>query len=58
MKRMLTGAAIGLIVGAFLGSMTGVSAMGTAVNGMWVFGLIGAFIGGLVALKRTKPISK
>ncbi|SIT21374.1 hypothetical protein SAMN02744133_10868 [Thalassospira xiamenensis M-5 = DSM 17429] len=58
MKRMLTGAAIGLIVGAFLGSMTGVAAMGTAVNGMWVFGLIGAFIGGLVAFKRTKPISK
>lgn len=55
---MLTGAAIGLIVGAFLGSMTGVAAMGTAVNGMWVFGLIGAFIGGLVAFKRTKPISK
>ena len=54
MKRKLTGAAIGLIVGAFLGSMTGVAAMGTAVNGMWVFGLIGAVIGGLIASKRAK----
>ncbi len=50
------GAIIGFFIGSFLGGSMGVAAGGGAVNGAYVFGPIGAFIGYL--LGQRKNVSK
>lgn len=46
-RRVLVCSIIGTGIGVFLGSSMGVTAMGTAINGAPVFGIIGLVIGNL-----------
>ena len=54
MNRILPFVLAGLGIGSFIGISTGVAAGGDAVNGIFVFGPIGAFIGWLLA-RRGHP---
>ena len=49
MSRILPYVLAGMGIGSFVGLSTGVAAGGDAVNGIFVFGPIGAFIGWLLA---------
>ena len=49
-KKVATGAVAIGAAGMAIGSGVGVAALGTAIAGTYVFGLLGAIIGGLVAL--------
>jgi len=57
MNRTLALPVAGTCLGAFVGSSMGVAAFGGAVNGAWVFGPLGAFVGWLVAGRLEKPMS-
>ena len=52
MSRILPLVLAGLGIGSFIGLSTGVAAGGDAVNGVFVFGPIGAFIGWLLSRRE------
>lgn len=57
MNRALPYALAGLAIGSFIGLSTGVVASGGGVNGIFVFGPIGAFIGWLLSKRgNTKDL--
>jgi hypothetical protein len=48
------GAVLGLFIGIFFGSSIGVASGGNAVNGVYIFGPIGGFVGWLIAKKTNR----
>tara|TARA_R110002110_G_scaffold414910_2_gene646370 strand:+ start:2948 stop:3118 length:171 start_codon:yes stop_codon:yes gene_type:complete len=51
MKKIKYGfAAFGLVIGVFIGSSTGVAALGSAINGAYIFGPLACALGFMLGI--------